>query len=153
MASPFTSTPQSYFVRQLPVSRWCLLVLPLTKSCPRVRGKCRGVAVTKGERLGAAKLSYYSPSVCSLPFTDRTLVGIWSSCSAAACNTPYSAQRCGFRVSESRRGYKAACSSLFVTTPQSIRLTAYCQLPVKGSLLVRRMRKHAYPSNSFMNST
>ena len=33
-----------------------------------------------------------SPSVCSLPFTDRTLVGIWSSCSAAACNTPYSAR-------------------------------------------------------------
>ena len=32
----------------------------------------------------------------------------------------------------SRRGYKAAYSSLFVTTPQS-RLTP-CQLPVKGSL-------------------
>ena len=33
----------------------------------------------------------------------------------------------------SRRGYKAAYSSLFVTTPQS-RLTP-CQLPVKGSLM------------------
>ena len=33
----------------------------------------------------------------------------------------------------SRRGYKAACSSLFVSTPQS-RLTP-CQLPVKGSLM------------------
>ena len=31
------------------------LKLPLTKSCPRVRGKCRGVAVTKGEWLKAAK--------------------------------------------------------------------------------------------------
>ena len=35
--------------------------------------------------------------------------------------------------SESRRGYKAAHCSPFVSTPQSIRLTAYCQLPVKGS--------------------
>ena len=29
--------------------------LPPTKSCPRLRGKCRGVAVTKGERLGDAE--------------------------------------------------------------------------------------------------
>ena len=29
--------------------------LPPTKSCPRKRGKCRGVAVTKGERLGDAE--------------------------------------------------------------------------------------------------
>ena len=37
-------------------------VLPLTKSCPRLRGKWHGVAMTKGERLEAAKLFYYSPS-------------------------------------------------------------------------------------------
>ena len=30
------------------------MLLP-TKSCPRLRGKCRGVAVTKGERLEDAK--------------------------------------------------------------------------------------------------
>ena len=35
-------------------------------------------------------------------------------------------------VTSRRRGYKAAHSSLFVTTPQSIRLTAYCQLPVRA---------------------
>ena len=37
-------------------------MLPLTKSCPRLRGKWHGVAMTKGERLEAAKLFYYSPS-------------------------------------------------------------------------------------------
>ena len=37
----------------------------------------------------------------------------------------------GFRVSESRRGYKLARSSLLVSTPQS-RL-APCQLPVRGA--------------------
>ena len=37
----------------------------------------------------------------------------------------------GFRVSESRRGYKLARSSLLVSTPQS-RLTP-CQLPVRGA--------------------
>ena len=31
-------------------------VQAISKSCPRLRGKCRGIAVTKGERLGDAKL-------------------------------------------------------------------------------------------------
>ena len=35
-----------------------------------------------------------------------------------------------------KKSYKVAHSYLFVSTPQSIRLTAYCLLPVKGSLLV-----------------
>ena len=38
-----------------------------------------------------ASLSH-SPFNCSLHSQPRTLVGIWSSCSAAACNTPYSAR-------------------------------------------------------------
>ena len=33
----------------------------------------------------------------------------------------------------SRRGYKLARSSLLVSTPQSIRLAAYCQLPGRGA--------------------
>ena len=37
--------------------------LPQTKSCPRKRGKWHGEAMTKGERLGTAKLFFYSPSV------------------------------------------------------------------------------------------
>ena len=37
-------------------------VLPPTKSCPRLRGKWHGEAMTKGERLKAAKCFYYSPS-------------------------------------------------------------------------------------------
>ena len=32
-----------------------------------------------------------------------------------------------------RRGYKSAHISPFVSTPQTIRLTAYCQLPVRGA--------------------
>ena len=35
----------------------------------------------------------------------------------------------------SRRGYKLARSSLLVSTPQSIRLAAYCQLPGRGAFL------------------
>ena len=60
----FTATPQSIRLAaycQLP-GRGAFWVLPLTKSCPRLRGKCRGAAVTKGERLEAAKLFYCSPS-------------------------------------------------------------------------------------------
>ena len=43
----------------------------------------------------------------------------------------------------SRRGYKAAYSSLFVTTPQS-RL-APCQLPLRGSLLARFINSYIKP--------
>ena len=37
------------------------MVVSLTKSCPRVRGKWYGEAMTKGERLKAAQLFYCSP--------------------------------------------------------------------------------------------
>ena len=37
------------------------MVQILTKSCPRVRGKWHGEAMTKGERLKAAQLFYCSP--------------------------------------------------------------------------------------------
>ena len=57
----FNSTPQSRLAPcQLPV-RGAFWVLPLTKSCPRVRGKWHGEAMTKGERLKAAQLFYCSP--------------------------------------------------------------------------------------------
>ncbi len=39
-------------------------------------------------------------------------------------------------------GGVASALLLFTATPQSIRLTAYCQLPVKGSLLVRYTSSH-----------
>ena len=38
---------------------------PLTKSCPRWRGKWHGEAMTKGERLNQPKSPSYSPSVGS----------------------------------------------------------------------------------------
>ena len=107
---------------------------PLTKSCPRWRGKWHGEAMTKGERLKGTKISELFPSVGSrrqLPRKRwRLLVRLISSNIKPALK--------GEVANEvSRRGYKAAYSSLFSSTPQSIRLAAYCQLPVKGSLLVR----------------
>ena len=49
----------------------------------------------------------------------------------------------GFRVSESRRGYKLARSSLLVSTPQS-RLTP-CQLHVRGAFWFVQLRPKACP--------
>ncbi len=43
----------------------------------------------------------------------------------------------------SRRGYKAAYSSLFITTPQSHFVR---QLPVKGRLIVRFTSSHIKPA-------
>ena len=72
MALLLNSTPQSRLAPcQLPV-RGAFGVLPLSKSCPRVRGKCRGIAVTKGEWLKDAKCREMFPSVCSLSFTDSS---------------------------------------------------------------------------------
>ena len=56
--------------------------------------------------------------------------GIGSIASGSAARRPYSNQRCGFRVSESRRGYKAAHCSLFISTPQSHFVR---QLPGRGA--------------------
>ena len=56
------TTPQSRLTPcQLPGRGAFLGELPLTKSCPRVRGKWHGEAMTKGERLKAAQLFYCSP--------------------------------------------------------------------------------------------
>ena len=56
------TTPQSRLTPcQLPGRGAFLGGLPLTKSCPRVRGKWHGEAMTKGERLKAAQLFYCSP--------------------------------------------------------------------------------------------
>ena len=58
----FVTTPQSRLTPcQLPGRGAFLGGLPLTKSCPRVRGKWHGEAMTKGERLKAAQLFYCSP--------------------------------------------------------------------------------------------
>ena len=60
--SPFVSTPQSRLTPcQLPGRGAFWGGLPLTKSCPRMRGKWHGEAMTKGERLKAAQLFYCSP--------------------------------------------------------------------------------------------
>ena len=56
------------------------MVLSPTKSCPRLRGKCRGVAVTKGKRLKLPSAARCSPSVCSLSLTDSSPVYGESGC-------------------------------------------------------------------------
>ena len=50
-----------------------------------------GVSGRKGNGSEIPSAAICSPSVTAYAAT-RTLVGIWSSCSAAACNTPYSAR-------------------------------------------------------------
>ena len=134
VASLFISTPQSN-LRFASSPAGEPFSLPPTKSCPRKRGKCRGVAVTKGERLGDAEhcemfpLSLFAIAHRQLPRKRwRLLVRFTNSHVKPALKGEVDAS-----VTSRRRGYKAAHSSLFVTTPQSIRLTAYCQLPVRGA--------------------
>ena len=55
--------------------------------------------------------------------------GIGSIASGSAARRPYSNQRCGFRVSESRRGYNEA--SVVYANP-SVK-PSVCQLPVRGA--------------------
>ena len=47
---------------------------------------------TEGEHLAALASSELFPFQLLITFAATTLVGIWSSCFAAACNTPYSAR-------------------------------------------------------------
>ena len=177
----FTSTPQSHFVRQLPPytlsslashrhkqanylrflcdarcdDKFCVTrradVLPLTQSCPRLRGKWHGVAMTKGERLEAAKLFYCSPSDNPPKLSPGwNKVALLTFVRNSPCSCPFSVslhppqaalnskprKRWSIIVRfislhikpalkgevanvVSRRGYKAAYSSLFITTPQS----------------------------------
>ena len=74
----------------------------------------------------AAKQFYYSPSdnppygVLPAPSTGRLLVRFISLHIKPALKGEVANV-------VSRRGYKAAYSSLFITTPQLIRLAAYCQ--------------------------
>ena len=136
-----TVPPQSRLMPcQLPRKRWSLLdslsqtfglpapsvrepfgfAQPPPKSCPRVRGKWH--EVTKGERLKADKHRFY---LLTNSYIKPALKG-------EVANVV------------SRRGYKAAYSSLFITTPQS-RLTP-CQLPVRGAVRRTDFTAHATPS-------
>ena len=127
-------------------------VLPLTKSCPHEMGKVAANVMSsrKGNNSERASAARCSPSVCSLSFTDSSPAsgGAFNSLRLAFGSPAPSTGSLLVRFISlhikpalkgevanvvSRRGYKAAYSSLFVTTPQS-RLTP-CQLPVKGSLM------------------
>ena len=55
-------------------------------------GSWRAVGETEGEQLAALGSSELFPFRLLITFAATTLVGIWSSCFAAACNTPYSAR-------------------------------------------------------------
>ena len=134
------------------------MVLPPAKNCPRWRGQCRSVAVTKGERLKAVKLFYCSPSaslaLSSSPVLRWSLFGMQSKL-GVQCRTPSRSDRfngvtggAGGPKGRNRnlpwppckKVIKKIPSLLFISTPQSIRLTAYCQLPVEGSLLVSAIK-------------
>ena len=58
----------------------------------RMRGNWQTEGLTEGLKQAKCCKMLYNPSVNSLTLIDTTLVGIWSSCFAAACNTPYSAR-------------------------------------------------------------
>ena len=85
----------------------------------------------KGEQLGVAKLFYYSPSVSptarQLPRKRWSLLGC--TIQAFILSLP-----CRGRWMRAKRadGGVAAWLLLFTSTPQSIRLAAYCQLPGRG---------------------
>ena len=55
-------------------------------------GSWRAVGETEGEQLAALGNSELFLFRLLITFAATTLVGIWSSCFAAACNTPYSAR-------------------------------------------------------------
>ena len=63
----------------------------LYQNAPRP-GSWQAEGLTEGEQLAALGSSELFPFRLLITFAATTLVGIWSSCSAAACNTPYSAR-------------------------------------------------------------
>ena len=59
------------------------------KSCPHLRGKCRGVSRDeRGTSRGSWQLRVIPLSAIHIRSCPRTLVGIWSSCSAVATYVP-----------------------------------------------------------------
>ena len=63
----------------------------LYQNAPRP-GSWQAEGLTEGEQLAALGSSELFPFRLLITFAATTLVGIWSSCFAAACNTPYSAR-------------------------------------------------------------
>ena len=63
----------------------------LYQNAPRP-GSWQAEGLTEGEQLAALGSSDLFPFRLLITFAATTLVGIWSSCFAAACNTPYSAR-------------------------------------------------------------
>ena len=92
--SLFIATPQSRLAPcQLPVQGafWCGANSNQKLSPQAGKVDTNGVSGRKGNGSEIPSAAICSPSVTACAAT-RTLVGIWSSCYAAACNTPYSAR-------------------------------------------------------------
>ena len=92
--SLFIATPQSRLTPcQLPVrgAFWCGANSNQKLSPQAGKVDTNGVSGRKGNGSEIPSAAICSPSVTAYAAT-RTLVGIWSSCYAAACNTPYSAR-------------------------------------------------------------
>ena len=83
------TTPQSRLTPcQLPGRGAFWGGLPLTKSCPRMRGKWHGEAMTKGERLKAAQLFYCSPQSAYAASSPINGGAFWYSTSTAYSVVP-----------------------------------------------------------------
>ena len=135
--SLFIATPQSRLAPcQLPVrgAFWCGANSNQKLSPQAGKVDTNGVSGRKGND---SKLSSYftvlPQSRLRLDSSPASGGAFW--CSANSYVKPALKGEVANEVS--RRGRKAAHFSLLVATPQSIRLAAYCQLPVEGSLLVQ----------------
>ena len=99
----FTSTPQSHFVRQLPVNGSLLVRFTSLHDEPALKGDS-----SRARPVGDAARGESG--------------GIGSIASGSVARRPYSNQRCGFRVAKA--GGVAARLLLFTSTPQSATPTA-----------------------------
>ena len=169
------TTPQSRLTPcQLPGRGAFWGGLPLTKSCPRMRGKWHGEAMTKGERLKAAQLFYCSPQSAYAASSPINGGAFWYSTSTAYSVVPLRGAivSMGLRGSPgglrgeieifpgplAKKDYKVAYSSLFnslslaygSTPPSTGRLWgAFYQLFPCNSALPRRYAGKLLPSSHF----
>ena len=90
---PFSASlhPPLAALNSEPRQRGLMWEFVLYQNAPRP-GSWQAEGLTEREQLAALGSSELFPFRLLITFAATTLVGIWSSCFAAACNTPYSAR-------------------------------------------------------------